>query len=146
MAKQPAKRKAEAAEKAKEATRNQGGRPRLIESPEQMQEMAEAFFADREAKNKPPTIAGLCYALGFSERHALSEYEKRSEFSATVKRLRMRIEQDRNECLILKETFTPGLIFDLKNNHNWVDKQEVQHSGSVNITDRINRARHRAGS
>lgn len=141
-----ATRKSTAGKSAREekADKNEGGRPRIIQSPGEMQEKADGYFADREAAGKPPTMAGLCYALGFSDRHALAEYEKYDGFSATVKRLRLRVEQDRNEKLILKESFTPGLIFDLKNNHGWVDKQELEHSGSIGIMDRINRARSRS--
>lgn len=105
------------------------GRPRLIESPDQMQEMAESYFAEREAANKPFTMAGLCYALGFSDRHSLSEYEKHKEYTATVKRLRLRVEQARLEDMVDKAKFTPGQIFDLKNNHGYVDKQEVEVTG-----------------
>ena len=138
MAKKPAKDKPEADKD------NKGGRPRIIKSPKEMQEKADKYFVDREAKEKPPTMAGLCYALGFSDRHALSEYEKYDGFSATVKRLRLRVEQDRNENLIMKESFTPGIIFDLKNNHGWVDKHELEHSGSIGLMDRINRGRARS--
>jgi hypothetical protein len=119
------------------------GRPRLIPSPEVMQAKADEYFADCEIRVKPPTMAGLCYWLGFADRHSISEYEKFKEFTATVKRLRLRIEQDRSENLIAKDKFTPGLIFDLKNNHGWVDKQEVEHSGNIGIMERINRARGR---
>lgn len=120
-----------------------GGRPRIIGSPQEMQTKADAYFAECVTREKPPTMAGLCYALGFCERHALAEYEKYEGFSSTVKRLRLRIEQDRSENLNDKAKFTPGLIFDLKNNHGWVDKQEVEHSGNIGIMDRINRARAR---
>lgn len=103
------------------------GRPRLFDSPEQMEERIEAYFLSDEAN--PPTIAGLCFFLGFSERHALSQYEQYDGFSATVKRARLRIEQDRSERLLTKEKFTPGLIFDLKNNHGWRDNLDLNHGG-----------------
>lgn len=103
------------------------GRPRLYKSPEEMAERIDAYFDSEEAS--PPTMAGLCYFLGFSERHALSEYEKYDGFSATVKRARLRIEMDRSKRLLERDTFTPGLIFDLKNNHGWKDKHETELSG-----------------
>lgn len=110
------------------------GRPRLYDSAEEMAERIDAYFAEREALDKPPTIAGLCYFLGFVDRHALQEYEGYSEdFSAAVKRARLRIENHRAEKLIDRDTFTPGLIFDLKNNHGWRDKseQEVNMTGAL---------------
>ena len=103
------------------------GRPRLYDSPEAMGERIDAYFD--QLADKRPTVAGLCYFLGFADRHALAEYEGYDGFSATVKRARLRIEQDRAERLIEKDTFTPGLIFDLKNNHGWKDKTEQELSG-----------------
>lgn len=124
--------------------KEKAGRPRLINSPEELEGKADIYFAECETKSKPPTMAGLVYALGFSDRKALTEYEKYPGFSDTVKRLRLRIEQDRSEKLIGKDTFTPGIIFDLKNNHNWVDKQEVEHSASAQLLGLLEARRKRA--
>lgn len=109
------------------------GRPSLFDDPGAMGEMIGEYFAKCEADPRPPTIAGLCYFLGFDDRHAMAEYETRPAFSATVKNARLRIEQDRSERLLGKDTFTPGVIFDLKNNHGWKDKQEVEHSGGFSF-------------
>lgn len=108
-----------------------GGRPRLYSDPKQFAERVDAYFTEREVQeDKPPTIAGLAYFLGFSDRHALAEYEGYGpEFSATVKRARLKIEDDRSSRLLGKDTFTPGVIFDLKNNHGWKDKSEQELSG-----------------
>jgi hypothetical protein len=89
----------------------------------------DEYFAERLVAEKPPTIAGLAYFLGFEDRHALNTYEGYDGFSATVKRARSRIEQDRAERLLGRDTFTPGVIFDLKNNHGWKDKTEQELSG-----------------
>lgn len=99
------------------------GRPRLYSEPDALAAKVDEYFAQEDG---PPTIAGLCYFLGFQDRHALAEYEGYEEpFSATVKRARLRIEQDRAKRLLGKDTFTPGLIFDLKNNHGWKDRTEA---------------------
>lgn len=107
------------------------GRPRLFNSPEEMQEGIDAYF--KQLNGKVPTVAGICFFLGFDDRHALAQYEEYDGFSATVKKARLRIEQDRAERLIGKDTFTPGIIFDLKNNHGWKDKTEVDQSIDVNL-------------
>lgn len=120
------------------------GRPLVIQTAAEMEAKAETYFADRDAQDKPFTMAGLCYALGFSERHALAEYEKRPEFSTTVKRLRLRVEQQRTEALVDKAKFSPGQIFDLKNNHGWVDKQEIEHSASDELIALLDSRRKRA--
>lgn len=94
-------------------------------------ECIDAYFKDIESGAKPPTLAGLCYFLGFADKQALSEYEGYGdEFSLPVKKARLRIERDRSERLLGKDTFTPGVIFDLKNNHGWKDKTEQELSGA----------------
>jgi len=107
-----------------------GGRPRKFTEVEKMQARIDLYFDDCEARGKPPTIAGLAYSLGFEDRHALAEYEKRDEFSATVKKARLRIEQDRAERVLDKDRFTAGVIFDLKANHGWKDTVHVDNTSS----------------
>lgn len=106
------------------------GRPRLFESAQTFAEQTEAYFAACEIDGKAPNMAGLCYFLGFADKQSFSQYEEYGEdFSLTVKRARLRMEADRHSKLVSKETFTPGLIFDLKNNHGWKDKTEQELSG-----------------
>ena len=96
-------------------------RPRLYDDPQAFSEATEAYFADATT----PTMAGLCFHLGFADKQSFSQYEEYGdEFSLTVKRARLRMEADRHGKLLSKDTFTPGLIFDLKNNHGWKDKTE----------------------
>jgi len=121
------------------------GRPPLYDDPLVMEAKIDQYFDDLE-KGKPPTVAGLCYFLGFSDRGALSEYEKREGFSRTVKSARLRIEVDRSERLISSGTPTAGIIFDLTNNHNWKNPQHMKMSQDedggpqeviVSATDRL---------
>lgn len=117
------------------------GRPRLYESAEAFADKVEAYFDQCEV----PSITGIAYFLGFSDRESFSTYEDYGEdFSRTVKRARLRIEQDRVERLNDKTKFTPGTIFDLKNNYGWKDQQDLNLSGKVSIMDVINSARDRA--
>lgn len=104
-----------------------GGRPRLYDDPDIFSEKVEGYFAHVEATDKRPTLAGLSYYLGFADKQSFTQYEEYGdEFSLTVKRARLRIEDDRWQSLIDKAAFTPGLIFDLKNNHGWKDKTEQE--------------------
>ena len=107
------------------------GRPRLYDSEQEFAEATEAYFADCEACGKAPNMAGLCLFLGFADKQSFSTYEEYGdEFSLTVKRARLRMEADRHGKLVSKDTFTPGLIFDLKNNHGWKDKTEQELTGA----------------
>lgn len=80
-----------------------------------------------------PSILGLCEYLDI-HRSTLIEYEELQEFSNTIKKAKQRIEKYNAEQLYRKEQVT-GIIFNLKNNFNWVDKQEIdqktEHSGSI---------------
>lgn len=106
------------------------GRPRLYDDPDAFAAKTDEYFASVETSGKAPTIAGLCLFLGFVSRDSFGEYEKYGPaFSPTVKSARLRIEEDRNQRLMDRSGFTPGVIFDLKNNHGWTDRSALEHSG-----------------
>lgn len=106
------------------------GRPRKFEDPEAFAHEADAYFASLEGTTKPPTLAALCRHMGFTDQESFSNYASYGDdFSRTVKDVTLRILQDRQERLLDKAAFTPGVIFDLKNNHGWKDVQAVESSG-----------------
>jgi hypothetical protein len=114
------------------------GRPRLWPSAKAFAAKIDAYFEGQKTDGKPPTIAGLCYFLGFSDKQALTTYEGYGEdFSLPVKKARLRIEQDRSERLLGKDTFTPGVIFDLKNNHGWKDTSQQEVTGDMRVINEI---------
>ena len=99
------------------------GRPRLYDSHAEFDRKANAYFDSLE-DGKMPTLAGLCLFMGFADKQTFGDYAVYGEdFSLTVKRAKLRIEDDRNQRLA-KADFSPGIIFDLKNNHGWKDKTE----------------------
>lgn len=102
-----------------------GGRPRRYETPDQMEIGIQEYFRASDEAKQPYTMAGLCYALGFEDRGALCAYEVLSEFTSTVKRARLKIEDQKNR-LLLSGAPPAGAIFDLKNNHGWKDVQTVE--------------------
>jgi len=97
------------------------------ETPELMQEAISDYIKTNSGKL---TITGLAYHLGFESRQSFYDYEKRENFSYTIKRARMFIENEYEKLLISNNT--TGAIFALKN-FGWTDKQEVDLSGSVII-------------
>lgn len=106
--------------------KNKGGRPRKWTDPKAMQAVIDAYFADCDDKEKPYTIPGLAYALGFLDRHALINYKTRADESdpdadqvyTTIKKARLKIEEQRSEMLYSARN-PVGAIFDLKTNFNW---------------------------
>ena len=101
------------------------GRPPKYRFPEKMQERISEYFVMCDQQDKPYTIAGLCFYLGFADRHALDEYVKKPDFSATVKRAKLCIETQRSEMLLEGKGNTAGLIFDMANNFGYGQPRQM---------------------
>lgn len=113
------------------------GRPPIYESVSELEEAIDEYFNNGIKMRKVvvgkhpnnqvveipvPTITGLCHYLGFESRQSFYDYEKRQEFTYTVKRARLFIEKEYEEQLSVGNTV--GAIFALKN-MGWKDKQEI---------------------
>ena len=124
------------------------GRPAKYETVEDMQKLIVEYFNECEAEGKKPTVTGLGYVLDMS-RQDLINYEKcfecdrlkqypdsvRRGFVDTIKGAKRFIESCLEDKLINGNTTPIGLIFALKNNYGWVDKQEIkQTTETINVT------------
>lgn len=99
------------------------GRPLKFKSPKEIEDKANEYFKECDEKGKPYTITGLAIALD-TDRITLIRYEDKEEFSNTIKKIKQRVENYAEEKLFNGGN-TAGVIFNLKNNYGWVDKQEV---------------------
>jgi hypothetical protein len=63
--------------------------------------------------------------LGFESRQSFYDYEKEGEFSYTIKKARLRIEERYEQRL--HGNSPAGAIFALKN-FGWTDRQEIDHT------------------
>lgn len=113
------------------------GRPLMYKTAEALGAAIGEYFEKCDKVGRPYTIAGLAYELGFTDRHALQEYEKRDPFSATIKRARGRIEMQRSERLVSGDGNMTGMIFDLKNNFGWKDKTETEQTVTIRHEDAL---------
>lgn len=120
-----------------------GGRPPLFESAEEVEKKITEYFEYCDNKTKeihseklgdmivpdpePYTMSGLAYWLGM-DRKSLLNYSKKDKFFPTIKQARSRVEADVERRMNHKDTFTPGLIFNAKNNFGWDDKSSVDHT------------------
>jgi hypothetical protein len=109
------------------------GRPRKFNSAKDMEEKINTYFVN---ENFPWTVSGLCIHLDIV-RETLCQYEKEEEFSDTIKKAKIKIENYAEKLLFSSVTFTPGIVFNLKNNFGWKDKQEVE-SHNTNENTNIN--------
>ena len=123
----------------KNALGNDGGRPAMYETAEDLQAKIDEYFGGGANKRTYATLAGpistsvytvsgLAYFLGFSSRQSFYDYENRIEFSDNIKRARLRIEISYEENLLDKAC--TGSIFALKN-MGWSDKSEIDHNVNV---------------
>jgi hypothetical protein len=83
----------------------------------------------------PPTTAGLALHLGYASRQSLYDLKKKEEFSYTIKRAVLLIEDYHEKSIAIGENCT-GSIFWLKN-HNWKDKQEIKHTVNTEAYDKL---------
>lgn len=94
------------------------GRPPEYETPEELEEKIQEYFA----LNERAIISGLALFLGFESRQSFYDYEKRPKFSYVIKRARLIIENKVEEMAI--DSPNAVQIFRLKQ-LGWTDKQEV---------------------
>lgn len=104
------------------------GRPLKIESPKQMEDILNEYFSTTD-ENKI-TLTGICLALNIDKKN-FYEYEKREGYQDIVKRARMIVENSYE--MSLRENGRTGDIFALKN-FGWVDRQEVESTGTNRVT------------
>lgn len=72
-----------------------------------------------------PTLAGLALALGFPSREDMFKYRKKGDdFANVLNAAKTRIEDYKLQLLLNKEKQVQGVMFDLKNNHEYADRIE----------------------
>lgn len=113
------------------------GRPPKFTDVEEMQRKIDAYFASCHDNNgkliRPYTITGLALALD-TNRQTLLDYEnKNDQFTDTIKKAKLRIENFAEEQLYTNKN-TAGVIFNMVNNYGWVNRQESNVTAKVNMT------------
>lgn len=101
---------------------NKGGRPAKYNNKEELQERIDKYFKECDQKKEPYTVTGLGLALNMS-RQDLINYSNKEEFFDTIKNAKQKVENYLEKRLI-KDSSATGIIFNLKNNYGWKDKQE----------------------
>ena len=109
------------------------GRPPKYSSRNALQTQILKYFTYCNDNEKKPTVPGLAYYLGFESRQTLWKYGNIPEFGDTIKRARLYIENERAELLLKGSGNVAGVIFDLKNNFGYADKQEVDTKHTIKI-------------
>jgi DNA-packaging protein gp3 len=117
------------------------GRPLKFSSIEELERLIEDYFdscyedlieydsegaikSSTRVLKRPYTITGLALALDTSRRTLLDYEARNDEFSHTIKKAKLRCENFAEEQLFTSRN-TAGVIFNMKNNYGWVDKQDI---------------------
>ncbi len=97
--------------------------PAKYKDPKDMQIMIDLWVTECQANGTPLTVVGLARGLGFCDKNALYDYQKKDLFTTTIKNARAMVEQNTLERAI--KSNGAGAIFYLKN-LGYTDKQIVQ--------------------
>lgn len=124
------------------------GRPVIFETVEELQDLIVEYFAscwdykrdmfgnrikDKDGKSdigyvmrqvKPYTIGGMAVFLGI-DRKTIVNYSRKDDFFPTIKKAREIIKGFTEEALQVGKN-QAGIIFTMKNNYGWVDKQIIE--------------------
>ena len=114
---------------------NPVGKPLAFPTVESLDDAVTAYFAvggeswdmSGEQPRFVPTMSGLALALGVDRKTVLN-YSNKDQYFPTIKRARAIIEQNLEKNLYGNNV--TGLIFNLKNNFGWNDKQELDHTSN----------------
>lgn len=108
---------------------------RKFATADELRYVVDEYFDIKAATNSPFTISGLARHLGVT-RATLLNYEKKyagTEYAEIIEDAKVRIEEFVEECLFRNKVPTTGVIFNLKNNFSWKEKQEIDCSGEMKV-------------
>jgi hypothetical protein len=116
---------------------NDVGRPLRFKTVEELQTVIDGYFDSCQNSQgdiiRPYTITGLALHLE-TTRQVILNYEAREQFTDTIKRAKLKIENFAEESLFTSKQ-TAGVIFNLVNNHKWINKQDVESFNTNNNTN-----------
>lgn len=99
------------------------GRPLKFKTVAGLQKAIDEYFAQCKKDLVPVTITGLALHLD-TTRQTLIDYERRDQFTDTIKKAKLRCE-NYAEIQLFQGRNVAGVIFNMKNNYNWQDKREI---------------------
>jgi hypothetical protein len=125
-------------------------RPRKIEQPEHLQEAFSEYITACDSATKDvlnnkggltsvpcpiiPTLGDFCYKIGITTEGLAAMENHSDEFFRTIKGIKEVILRKKEYHLMQGNGNTTGLIFDLKCNYGWKDKQTIEHEGEIIVT------------
>lgn len=115
-----------------EPEENKVGRPLAFKTVDALEKAVEKYFETDAfvdmgdgVKMFAPTMSGLALSLGV-DRKTITNYANRDEFFPAIKKARSRVEVALEQRLYGNNV--TGVIFNLKNNFDWRDSQNIDHT------------------
>lgn len=112
------------------------GRPKIFNDVKEVEEKINAYFNYCEEKEKPYTMSGLAYYLGIS-RQTLVNYSNQDQFFDTIKKARDKVQMQLEENALSNKANPTFTIFNLKNNFDWKDNNEVKTNVEITKVDEL---------
>lgn len=121
------------------------GRPKKVKTVKELQKIIQKYFnecfkLDKETGEyiniQPITIRGIALACNVTY-DTLIEWSKREDFSETILRAKLFVEEYTEKQLFNKDKPTNGIKFSLINNFKWQDKSVVE-STNTNVNKTLN--------
>lgn len=99
-------------------------RPPIFPTLKALEDKINEFRQFCKENSKPMTIERLAF-ICWCDRDTILNYWNKEEFFGTISKIRSEILAEKVERLNDKENYTPWIVFDLKNNHKYIEKQEI---------------------
>lgn len=113
-----------------------GGRPPKFATPEELQAVYELwkqeFDEGGSLVGEIPDVEGFCNYID-AYRDLFSEYEKKPQFSDTIKRIKNWIYYKKKQLAMQNKMNATVFIFDAKNNAGYVDKTELDSNVNLGV-------------
>ncbi|NLC96895.1 MAG: hypothetical protein GX675_04940 [Erysipelotrichaceae bacterium] len=103
--------------------------PKKYRTVEAFEIAVNSYFDECYVTDKIPNVLGLALHLKIS-RDTLCQYQKKNGYSKVVIKAKEIIEEHKIQKLYTSKNAT-GVIFDLKCNHGWQDKQVIEQTLTV---------------
>ena len=127
------------------------GKKKMFESVDDLYNKIQIYFnkcdkhvlkVDAQGNNitEPYTIEGLALELG-CDTDTLLNYEKAKgyeEYFGTIKEAKLKVQKQKVINMLTGVSNSTGSIFDLKNNHGYKDKKDIDHTTKGETINQVN--------
>lgn len=105
----------------------------LYKSEDALSAKIDEYFKHIEETEKVGTVPGLAWFLGYASKQSI--YDLKGKYSYVIKRALLKLEDGR-----LCQGIPAVAVLDLKNNYNYTDMRQLNHSGTLSVLQAIEQA------